>query len=144
MSTNQQQVGLETLDIVTLVVDDLDEALTFYTEQLGFEKRSDDAFELGAETGRWVTVGLPDDDLRIAFTTPAASYHDDETRAELESRLGTATLWTFRTQDCESTVAALEADGVEITGDPVTQAWGTEATFADPFGNEFGVFEQAG
>jgi predicted enzyme related to lactoylglutathione lyase len=33
---------------------------------------------------------------------------------------------------------------VEITREPMAYDWGTEAMFADPFGNEFSVFEYAG
>lgn len=144
MSTVQHQIGIESLDIVPVVVSDLDEAIDFYTETLGFEVRMDEEFEMDGETGRWVTVGVPDDDLQIALTPADEPYYDDETREALASKLGTQTWYTFRTDDCEASESALEAAGVEITRGLQEYPWGTEVMFADLDGNEFGVFEYAG
>jgi len=141
MSTMQHEIGIESLAVVPIVVDDLDEALEFYTETLGFEIRSDDEFEMGEHTGRWLTVGVPGEGLEMALTPVDEPYYDDEAREHLEAKLGTQTWYTFRTADCHATVAALEAAGVEITREPTEYAWGIEAMFADPFGNEFSVFE---
>ena len=144
MSTTQQQVGIESLDIVPVVVEDLDEAIEFYTETLGFEVRMDEEFEMEGESGRWVTVGVPGDDLQIALTPTDEAYYDEETRELLASKLGSQTWYTFSTSDCAATVDDMEAAGVEITQEPREYPWGTEAMFADPFGNEFAVFEYAG
>jgi len=144
MSTAQHQIGIESLDIVPIVVDDLDEAIEFYTATLDFELRMDDEFEMEGEHGRWVTVGVPGQDLQLGLMLDDEPYYDDETRETLGSRLGSPTWYTFRTQDCEASVAALEEAGVEITREPMTYDWGTEAMFADPFGNQFAVFESAG
>lgn len=139
----QPQPGLASLSNVTLVVKDVDDALAFYTETLDFEPRMDEVFELDGVTGRWVTIGLPGQDVDIALVTADEPYYDEETSDLLESRLGTETWWTFHTADCEASVAALEAADVEITEAPQERPWGTEAMFADPCGNEFGLFEPA-
>ena len=144
MSTTQQQVGIESLDIVPVVVEDLDEAIEFYTGSLGFEVRMDDEFEMAGASGRWVTVGVPGDGVQLTLMAADEPYYDEETRAWVDARLGTGTYYTFRTADCEASVAAMEAAGVEITQEPREYPWGTEAMFADPFGNEFAVFEYAG
>jgi predicted enzyme related to lactoylglutathione lyase len=144
MSTTQQQVGIESLDIVTLVVDDVDEAIEFYTGTLGFEVRMDSEFEMEGASGRWVTVGLPGQDLQVALVTADEPYYDDDTRELMEGKRGTETYWTFGTDDCAASVEALEAAGVEITRPVQEYLWGTEAMFADPSGNEFSVFEYAG
>ena len=143
-SSAQQQVGIESLDIVPVVVEDLDEAIEFYTETLGFEVRMDEEFEMEGASGRWVTVGIPGDDLQIALMPAEEPYYEEETKEFVASRLGTPTYYTFSTSDCEASVAALEAAGVEITREVQEYPWGTEAMFADPFGNEFSVFEYAG
>ena len=143
MSTVQHQIGIESLDIVPVVVDDLDEAIEFYTGTLGFELRMDEVFEMAGETGRWVTVAVPGDDLQLALMTADEAYYDDETRELLGAKLGSPTWYTFRTDDCAATVAALEDADVEITREVTSYDWGTEAMFADPFGNQFSVFEYA-
>lgn len=143
MSRTTHDTGIESLDLVTLVVDDVADALAFYTDTLGFETRTDETFEMDGTTGRWVTVGLPGQDLSISLVRADEPYYDDDTRALLDAKKGTETWWTFRTDDCEATVAALRDAGVEITREPRTYEWGTEAMFADPAGNEFSVFEYA-
>ena len=143
MSTTQQQVGIESLAIVPVVVEDVGEAVEFYTETLGFELRSDEEFEMEGETGRWVTVGIPGESVEISLMADDEPYYDEETRELMESKLGAPTWYTFRTDDCEASVAALEAAGVEITRELVEYPWGEEAMFADPDGNEFAVFEYA-
>ena len=144
MSSTQQQVGIESLDIVPVVVEDLDEAIEFYTESLGFEVRMDDEFEMDGASGRWVTVGVPGDGVQLTLMAADEPYYDDETREVVGSMLGSQTWYTFRTSDCEATVAAMESAGVEVTQEPQEYPWGTEAMFADPDGNEFAVFEYAG
>lgn len=144
MSEATQHIGIEALEIVTLVVDDQEEAKQFYTETLGFEERMDDSFEMDGEEGRWLTVGVPGQDLQIALVTPYDPYYDEVTRERLEEKRGTETWWTFGTDDCAAGVEALRDAGVAITREPMEYAWGTEAMFADPFGNEFSLFEVAG
>lgn len=143
MSETRTQFGIESLTIVTLPVPDQGEALDFYTGTLGFETRADETFEMEGGSGRWVTVGLPGQELEIALVNPDEPYYDDEARDLLTSRVGTETWWTFSTDDCQESVAALETAGVEITEEPREYPWGVEATFADPFGNEFSLFEYA-
>ncbi len=64
-----------------MVVDDLDEAIEFYTETLEFELRMDEEFEMEDTIGRWVTVSVPSDDLEIALMTPDEPYYDECTRS---------------------------------------------------------------
>lgn len=143
MSKAQPQVGIESVSIVPIIVDDVDEAIEFYTETLGFELRMDETFELEGGEGRWVTVGIPGDDLQLTLMTPDEPHYDQERRSILEAKLGTETYYTFNTADCEASVKALGAAGVKITREIEEQPWGTMASFADPFGNEFTLFEYA-
>lgn len=143
MSYAQQQVGIESLDIVPVVVDDVPAAVEFYTETLGFEVRTDETVDMAGHEGRWITVGLPGDGVELSIMAADELYYDDETRDRLESKRGAQTWFTFATTECEASVADLEAAGVEITHAPVAYPWGTEAMFADPSGNEFSVFESA-
>jgi len=142
-STTQRQVGIESLDIVPVVVEDLDEAIEFYTETLGFEVRMDSEFEMEGTSGRWVTVGVPGQDLQVTLMPAEEEFYDEAAREFVASRLGTETYYTFRTADCEASVAALEAADVEITREIQEYPWGKEAMFADPYGNEFSLFEYA-
>ena len=144
MSSTQRKIGIESLDVVPVVVDDLDEALAFYTGTLGFEVRMDDEFEMEGLPGRWVTVGLPGQDIQHSLVMVDQPYYNEETWETLAGKLGTETWYTFRTADCEASVEAMKDAGAEVLREPVAYPWGTEAMFADPFGNEFSLFEYAG
>lgn len=49
---------IQSITQITLLVKDQDEALAFYTEKLGFEKRSDSVLPYN-NNFRWLTIGLP-------------------------------------------------------------------------------------
>jgi lactoylglutathione lyase len=55
------------LGVAMFTVADQDAALRFYTEQLGWEVRSDDAFGEGM---RWVEVAPPGSTARLALNPP--------------------------------------------------------------------------
>jgi len=58
---------------VTILVRDYDEALAWYTQDLGLEKRKDETFGPGA---RWVTVRPREQkDLAIALQKPEPAMH---------------------------------------------------------------------
>lgn len=143
MAVKSSEVGITSLGIVPIVVKDLEAAIEFYTETIGFEVRSDEVFEMGEHEGRWVTIGIPGDSVDLSLMVAEEPYYDPETKAVLESKLGSESWYTFTTDDIESTVKTLEAAGVEITRGVQSYDWGAEAMFADPFGNEFSLFQYA-
>lgn len=143
MSIKQQNIAIESLGIVPIVVDEVDAALEFYTELLGFEVRIDSEFDMGGEMGRWVTVRIPGDSVEFSLMSVDEAYYDEDTKATLESKLGSETRYTFQVEDCEDCVEAMTEAGVEITEEPKSYPWGKEATFADPSGNTFSLFEYA-
>ncbi len=57
-------MALDSLQIVTVYVTDLDGAVTFYTEKLGLEKRADMPFGDGQ---RWLTVAPRGAETEIAL-----------------------------------------------------------------------------
>lgn len=55
---------LTDLTHVTVIVEDADEALEWYTETFGFEVRADEEFDPGV---RWLTVASPAADTEIGL-----------------------------------------------------------------------------
>ena len=106
----------------TVVVRDHDEALTWYTETLGLEPRSDDTF---GEGFRWVTVGVKGQDAEIVLHVP----HEGASPGSGVHGL------VFSTDHCRADVEGLRAKGAEITMGPEEVPWGVQAVFEDPFGN---------
>jgi catechol 2,3-dioxygenase-like lactoylglutathione lyase family enzyme len=130
---------LKQLTHTQIWVNDQDEALAFYTEKLGMELREDVTVpELG--NFRWVSVGLPGQDVSITLmAVPGPPVFDDETRAAIHELLakGAAGGLFFATDDVHGTYEELKSRGVEFLQEPTEQPYGVDAGFRDPSGNNF-------
>jgi predicted enzyme related to lactoylglutathione lyase len=125
---------LNKLSVVTVLVRDQDEALEFYTEKLGLEKKDDVQF---GEGNRWLTVKAADqNDLEI-FLCPGDGFG-----MNLMDHVGKAPAWAFATDNCQETYETLSARGVVFNGPPKQQPYGIEAVFQDLYGNRFSVVEE--
>ena len=69
MSSSSQTTSLSNIGVVMFAVADQDAALTFYTEKLGFEVRSDTRFGEHDEM-RWLEVAPPESRTRLALNPP--------------------------------------------------------------------------
>lgn len=116
--------------IVPIVVRDQDEALAFYVEKLGFDKRQD-----YGQKGRprWLTVAPPGSELEFALVK--GEYVVDPREDE-------SVQFTLTTPDCRAEAAKLEARGVTLSP-PIDMPFGTIAKFKDPDGNRFALLEPA-
>jgi catechol 2,3-dioxygenase-like lactoylglutathione lyase family enzyme len=126
------------LNTVTVFVLDQDRAMRFYTEQLGFEVRSDavlDGF-------RWLTVGPKDQphlNILLAYPGPPMfSPEDAETVRALVAK-GSLGGGVFETADCRATYEELSAGGVNFIQEPAERPYGVEALFRDDSGNWFSL-----
>ena len=105
---------------VTMLVDDQEAALEFYTDVLGFEKRDDETME----EGRWLTVAPKGQE----FPQFVLAESDDVAHVLV-------------TDDCRAEYERLTEAGVEFRGEPMEMPWGVEALFEDPAGNVFDLLE---
>ena len=122
---------------VSLWVHDQDEALAFYTDKLGLETRQDVSL---AELGdfRWLTVGVPGQDLDVALMAiPGAPVFDDETASQVRTLMGKGAAGTLflATDDCRRDVEELKGRGVEFSEEPSDRPYGVDAALRDPSGN---------
>jgi len=129
---------IKQLTHVNVWVHDQDEALAFYTDKLGMELRADVTVpEMG--NFRWLTVGVPGQDVAIALLpVPGPPVFDEETRAAIDTIVakGAAGGLFFSTDNCQSTFEELKARGVEFSQEPTEQPYGIDAGFRDPSGNQ--------
>ncbi len=127
------------LAMVSVLVNDQDEALQFYTEKLGLEKRIDITYGPGM---RWVTVA-PKGQRKpeIALAKPDVNLHNAAYLKELKERTGHGLAWMFDTDNCRQSYETLLARGVTFITTPTKQLYGIEAVFADPYGNIFSLLE---
>jgi predicted enzyme related to lactoylglutathione lyase len=121
-------------------VHDQDEALAFYTKQLGMEVRADVTM---AEMGdfRWLTVGPPGqpDFAIVLMAIPGPPMMDKETTEQLSDLMakGFAGTVFLTTDDCQASYEELAARGVEFVEKPEQRPYGIDAGFRDPSGNSF-------
>ena len=126
---------------VTVLVRDQDEALQFYTEKLGLEKRDDLMFGPGA---RWLTVAPKgQQDIEIVLQKPEPGMHGEQGAAEMLSHIGHGTTWVFATDDCRADYETLRARGVTFLSPPSDQPYGVEAVFEDLYGNSVSLLQPA-
>ncbi len=100
MSSTDTATRITQVGTVIVPVSNQDEAIAFFTEKLGFEKRSDTPFGRG---DRWVEVGPAGHTTTLALIPPR----------EGES-VGIATRVAFSTSDIDSDHAALRERGVDV------------------------------
>lgn len=118
------------LNSVGVQVSDQDQALDFYVNTLGMEKRMDAPMD--EEGNRWIEVAPPGAQTTIVLSnTPGP---------EGEQKPGGFTGYIFSVEDIEATVQELEEKAIAVTAPLTNEPWGRWAQFADPDGNEFGIW----
>ncbi|MGH2391561.1 MAG: VOC family protein [Chloroflexota bacterium] len=125
MSTTTTAGAISRIGVVAVKVKDQDEALRFYTESLGFEKRMD--ADMG-EGMRWLTVAP------TGSATAIVLEKDDGS-----GKLGTFTGIILEAEDIDAAYKELSGRGVRFTEQPVRHPWGGWAELVDQDGNTFGL-----
>jgi predicted enzyme related to lactoylglutathione lyase len=109
---------------VGIPVRDQDRALAFYRDKLGFRVGTDQPFN---EKQRWIEMKISGAETGVVLFTPDG--HED--------RIGSFFNGSIACDDVRKTYEELKARGVEFTGEPKAEHWGTFATFKDSEGNSF-------
>ena len=118
------------IKVTSLYVDDQEKALHFYTEVLGFDKKSD--FSQGPF--RWLTVSSPEEpggtELQLALNNnPAAKAYQEAIFQQGQP----ATM--FYTDDIKGDYERIKARGAEFTMPPTDVTASTIAMLKDTCGN---------
>lgn len=128
MSTTKSRVNK--ISTVVIPVADVDRAIEFYTEKLGFNKRLDVPF---GDQYRWVEVAPADGVTTVALAPPAPGG----STGNRETGIG------LQTDDIDAYHAELKANGVDVDdevsrmGDPVPPLF----WLRDPEGNSLMVVQ---
>lgn len=119
----------QSLALISLVVDDYDRAISYYTSVLGFQLVEDSAL---SETKRWVVVrpvGGPGTGLLLA----RAATEEQQTR--IGNQTGGRVFLFLHTDDFNRDFARLTQANVEFVRGPVDEPYGKVAVFRDLYGN---------
>jgi catechol 2,3-dioxygenase-like lactoylglutathione lyase family enzyme len=118
------------IHLASVYVDDQDKALRFYTEVLGFRKKT----EVPLGDARWLTVVSPEDpDGAELVLEPDSHPAVGPYRAALVS--DGIPFTSFAVEDVHGEVERLRGLGVRFTQEPVAMGPVTTAVFDDTCGN---------
>jgi catechol 2,3-dioxygenase-like lactoylglutathione lyase family enzyme len=118
------------INLASVFVDDQAKALAFYTDLLGFEKRTD--FPVGE--ARWLTVVSPEDPDGVELVLEPDGH--PAVRPFKEALVADGIPFTsFAVADVDAEHARLAAAGVEFTQPPTAMGPMTTAVFDDTCGN---------
>nr|WP_133741253.1 VOC family protein [Actinorugispora endophytica] len=120
--------------VTSVFVSDQSKALAFYTDVLGFVKKTD----VPAGADRWLTVAPPDQPEGVELllepndTEIARSYQEGLFAAGIPAT-------TFATDDIRAEYARMRDLGVVFTMEPTSTGPVTQAVFDDTCGNLIGL-----
>ncbi|HEY6718273.1 MAG TPA: VOC family protein [Reyranella sp.] len=121
--------------LMTLVVDDYDAAISWYTGKLGFALVEDAALEDGK---RWVVVaprGAAGSGLLLAKAV------NERQKQAMGSQAGGRVFLFLHTDDFRRDYAAYKERGVTFVEEPRQEPYGTVAVFTDLYGNRWDLIE---
>jgi glyoxylase I family protein len=124
------------IKLTSIMVDDQDKALRFYTEVLGFVKKN----EIPVGEYRWITVVSPEgrDDLELSLepnANPAAKTFQEAMFAQ------GIPLTAFEVSDIDAEFARLKERKVAFTQEPARTGAVIIAVFSDTCGNLIQLYQ---
>lgn len=125
----------QVIALMTLVVRDYDEAISYYTSILGFTLVEDSAMGAGK---RWVVVrpqGAKESGLLLAKAI------DEQQRQAIGAQAGGRVFLFLHTDDFERDHGAYTQRGVIFIEPPRHEVYGTVAVFIDLYGNRWDLIE---
>ena len=124
------------IKLSSVFVDDQDKALEFYTEVLGFVKKTD----LPAGEFKWLTVVSPEgpDDLELLLEPNDNAAAKTFQKAMFEHGIPAT---AFAADDVQKEYERLKQRGVQFSMEPTKTEFGTIALFDDTCGNLINLYQ---
>jgi catechol 2,3-dioxygenase-like lactoylglutathione lyase family enzyme len=120
------------IDLVTVVVDEYDPAIAFFTDVLGFVLAEDaPSLTNDGRPKRWVVVRPPDGGTGILLARADGPDQAAVVGRQLAGRVG----FFLRVDDFDATYARMVAAGVHFVGERREEPYGRVVVFHDIAGN---------
>ncbi|MHC1547087.1 VOC family protein [Phyllobacterium sp. K27] len=120
--------------LITLVVDDYDEAIAWYTNVLGFSVVTDTKL---SETKRWVVVSPENDGAKLLL----AQAEGPQQQQAVGNQTGGRVALFLYTDDFSSDHTKMLDAGVKFLEEPRHEAYGSVAVFEDLYGNKWDLLQ---
>lgn len=122
------------LDKITIVVDDYDRAIAFFTDALGFDLVEDSpALTNDGRPKRWVVVRPPGGGTGLLL----AQADGERQVAAIGNQIGGRVGFFLQVDDFDAAYERMTAAGVEFATVPRTEPYGQVAVFIDIAGNRW-------
>ena len=119
---------------VTIIVDDYDEAIRFFTGALGFDLIEDSpSLTNDGRRKRWVVVRPPGGQTGILLARADSPRQSAAVGNQLAGRVG----FFLQVDDFDAVFARMTAAGVEFAAQPRREPYGRVAVFLDVAGNRW-------
>jgi catechol 2,3-dioxygenase-like lactoylglutathione lyase family enzyme len=128
------------LDKITIVVDDYDEAIEFFTGALGFDLVEDSpaVTTVGGRPKRWVVVRPPGAETGILLARADGQDQSAVVGNQVAGRVG----FFIQVDDFDAAYERMTAAGVEFVGPPRSEPYGRVAVFRDIAGNRWDLLDR--
>ncbi len=123
--------------LISLLVGDYDEAIDFYTRRLNFILLEDTKL---SETKRWVRIAPPGSTETCLLLAKAEG---DAQKSRIGNQTGGRVFLFLYTDNFGRDYQNLLDQKITIVREPVKEAYGTVAVFADLYGNLWDMIEPA-
>ena len=120
---------------ISLVVNDYDEAIDFYTRKLSFTLLEDTRM---SDTKRWVVIAPPGS---TGCTLLLAKAANDAQKAVLGNQTGGRVFLFLHTDNFDRDYNQMQEAGIEFIESPRQEAYGKVVVFADLYGNRWDLIE---
>jgi catechol 2,3-dioxygenase-like lactoylglutathione lyase family enzyme len=120
------------LELFSLIVDDYDAAIDFFTRTLGFELAEDTpSVTTDGRAKRWVVVRPVDGGSGLLLARADGSEQVAATGRQFAGRVGLF----LRVQDLDGTLDRVLEAGCDLVRPPREESYGRVCVFRDPWGN---------
>ncbi|WP_412515809.1 VOC family protein [Actinomadura madurae] len=128
------------LTLITIVVDDYDQAIEFFTTVLGFDLVEDSpSLTNDGRPKRWVVVRPPGTETGILLARADGERQAGAVGNQVAGRVG----FFLQTDDFDAAYERMTAAGVNFVTAPRTEAYGQVAVFLDIAGNRWDLLGPA-
>ena len=128
------------LELITVIVDDYDEAIRFFAGALGFDLVEDSPSLTNAgRPKRWVVVRPPGAQTGILLARADGERQAAAVGGQMAGRVG----FFLQVDDFDAACRRMTAAGVEFVTAPRTEPYGQVAVFLDVAGNKWDLLGPA-
>ena len=126
---------MNTLGMITIVIDEYDAAIKHYVEDLGFTLIEDSTL---TPDKRWVVVAPSNQGARILLAKAAS----ENQKAAIGNSTGGRVGFFMYTTKFSQTYELYKSRGIRFIDEPRQEAYGRVVVFTDKYGNKWDLIEQ--